>query len=110
MMDDISNTSIRKRIRKRKKKSTGFSEGKENTSPEMKLEIIERPPSFDFNLGVNSAINRGSPLYKELLLSLKSPKVWNNPQSLISCSSMPCFHISSHMLYLVMCRLKSMMV
>jgi hypothetical protein len=78
---------IGKRIGKRKRKSTSFSEGKENASPEVKLEIIERPSSFDFNLGVNSAINRGFPVFKELLLSLKSPKVWNNPQ--FSCSLMP---------------------
>jgi hypothetical protein len=65
-------------MKKRKRKSTGFSEGKDNATPEVKLEIIERPALFDFDLGLNSAINRGSPVDKELLLSLKSPKVWNN--------------------------------
>jgi hypothetical protein len=69
-MDDITNTSIRNR----KRKLIGDSEGKENVSA-VDLAIIERPPSFGFDLGINSAINRGFPMYKELLLSLKSPKV-----------------------------------
>jgi hypothetical protein len=70
VMDDITNTPIGKKRRK----SIGYSEGKENDRS-VKLEIIERPPSFDYDLGINSAINRGCLVYKKLLQSLKSPKV-----------------------------------
>jgi hypothetical protein len=69
-MDDISNKSLGNR----KRKSLDYCEGKENVSNSEPL-IIDRPPSFGFDLGVNSAINRGSPVYKELMLNLKSPKV-----------------------------------
>jgi hypothetical protein len=69
-MDHITNTSIGNR----KKKSIGDSEGKENVFA-IDLAIIKQPPSFGFDLGINFAINCDSLMYKELLLSLKSPKV-----------------------------------
>jgi hypothetical protein len=37
--------------------------------------ILTSQHSLEFDLGINSAINCRSLVYKELLLSLKSPKV-----------------------------------
>jgi hypothetical protein len=56
-MEDISNVSIGNR----KRKSIGSS-GKENV-PAVDLEIIDQPTSFDFDLRINLAINRGSLKY-----------------------------------------------
>jgi hypothetical protein len=69
-MDDVSNKSLGNR----KRKSLDYYEGKEKVSRSEPL-IIDRLPSFSFDLGINSAIIRGSPVYKELMLNLKSPKV-----------------------------------
>jgi hypothetical protein len=54
----------------KKRKSLDRSEGKENIKEEINdnaMRIID--------LGINSAINKGSPVYKELVQLLKSPKV-----------------------------------
>jgi hypothetical protein len=62
----------------KKRKSLDRSEGKENIKEEINdnaMRIIDRPASFEFDLGINSAINKGSPVYKELVQLLKSPKV-----------------------------------
>jgi hypothetical protein len=63
-MEEITNMSLGNR----KRKSLSDSEGKENIRAD--LEIIGRPASFSFDLGINSAVKRGSPK-----LALKSPKV-----------------------------------
>jgi hypothetical protein len=69
-MEDITNVSPEGR----KKESPDTKHGKENKDDGEACEI-DLLAFFRFDLGINCVINHGSPVYKELLLSSKSPKV-----------------------------------